>query len=767
MLTLKNIVKTYGNGQEEAKALKGIDLEFGDLGFTSILGPSGCGKTTLLNIIGGLDKYTEGDLLIDNKSTKEFKDKDWDAYRNAKIGFVFQSYNLISHLSILENVAMALCLSGESGKERNRKAKEALEQVGLSDHLKKKPNQLSGGQMQRVAIARALINNPNIVLADEPTGALDSSTSVQVLEILKEISKDRLVIMVTHNNELATKYSDRIIEMKDGLVVSDSRPQQEINEEVKVEKMSNKFTRMSFWTALTSSFKNLLSKKGRTVLTSIAGSIGIVGVALVLAISNGMTMFLSQTEKDTLAGFPISISQSVRAEMSMPSADMIESGSFPDDNIFHSYDRSGNTVLHNNVITDEYLAYIAQMDSSYYSAIAYNHAVSKNIISKIGDNAYKLADTALSSSSPFGSASVFSEMPDNRAFIESQYDILAGVYPVGYGDLSLVVDKNNRIDTALLDAFGIEDINSFRPDDLLGRSFKVILNDDFYVKYGAAYVPSNNYETLYNSGSSITVTITSIMRVKQSASGELLSTGINYTTALTEKLLDENKNSAIVNDQQNNPDVNVLTGAAFSGQMTYDYVMKMLGGDSMPVAIQIYPKTFDDKAKIKTYLDGYNEGKDKENQIIYSDLSQSMSSAISSMVNTVSIILVAFAAISLVVSTVMIGIITYVSVVERTKEIGIMRAIGARKKDISRIFNAETIIIGLSSGLLGVLLTYLLGIPASAIISKAVGISFTVMLQPYYAAALIAVSMLLTLVAGFFPSKIAAKKDPVVALRTE
>lgn len=764
MLELKNIIKDYCSGDEVTHALKGINLAFDNTGFSSILGPSGCGKTTMLNIIGGLDHYTNGDLIIDGKSTKEFKDVDWDSYRNARIGFVFQSYNLISHLSILDNVSMALSLSGTSSKIRKEKAKEALKAVGLENHLEKKPNQLSGGQMQRVAIARALINNPDIVLADEPTGALDSETSIQVMEILKEISKKRLVIMVTHNRELAIQYSDRIIEMKDGLVVNDSQ-KKSIIETAEVTKMKNKKTSMSFWTALSSSFRNLFSKKGRTIITSIAGSIGIIGVALVLSISNGMSNFISGIERDTLAGFPLTVSQVVSIDMSMNLG--MKSGTYPTDNIFHPYDISGNTSVHKNNIDEEYVDYVNNMDKSYYSVISYSYSVSKNVMSINGDDDYIFVDTSLSSSSVFSSTSVFSEMPNNKEFIETQYDVLAGTYPESKEDLALVVDSNNRIDTSLLDAFGIEEQESFTVSDLLGMSFKVIANDDYYTSYGDMFIPNSDYKTMYDSDDSITITISSIMRVKESSASELLSTGVNYTTALTDCLLEMNSSSKVVGAQRSSPDVNVLTGGAFTSTITYDSIMQYLGGDKTPSSIQIYPKTFEDKSKIKSYLDKYNEGLANDEKIIYTDLSESMSSSISSMVDTVSIILVVFAGISLIVSTVMIGIITYVSVVERTKEIGIMRAIGARKKDILRIFNAEAIIIGFASGVFGVLLTYALCPLASFIVSNSVNVSFTVMLPPYYAIALICLSMILTLIAGFFPSKIASKKDPVVALRTE
>lgn len=779
MLKLIGITKEYASGDEITTALKGIDLELPEKGFVSVLGQSGCGKTTLLNIIGGLDKSTSGKLLIDNKSTEEFKDPDWDAYRNTRVGFVFQSYNLISHLTALDNVTMALALSGITGKERNQKAKEALESVGLEKQAYKKPGQMSGGQTQKVAIARALVNDPDIVLADEPTGALDSQTSLQVMEILKEISKDRLVVMVTHNGELAEEYSDRIIRMKDGGIISDSGGNESSGSGCVPEvsdKLDIKGTKMSLKEALKSSYKNLLTKKWRTIITILAGSIGIIGVALVLSISSGMDTFINDMERDTLAAFPIEVRQNVQTDQitdGSPQEFLESDGDFPGDDIFHPYDKSGEVTDHENDIDGQYVDYVEKMDDSYYNSILYSYGLSKNILTETSEGKYKLVDTAggsddiMDPTALLGAEEVFSELPGEEKFVQAQYDVLAGKYPSGYDELALVVDKDNRIDDALLDAFGIEEKDEYDPNDLIGKEFKVILNDDFYQKFGDYYVGGNDYEKMYESGESLSIKITAIMRVKENASAEMLEPGIFYTHGLTEKIFDGNEDSEVVEAQRYNKDTSVLTGEGFNSENTYGSTMRFLGGDSTPTKISIYPKTYEDKADIRSYLDDYNDGKEENDQIIYSDLSETMSDAISSMVDTVSVILVAFAGISLVVSSVMIGIITYVSVVERTKEIGIMRAIGARKKDISRIFNAETILIGAGSGIIGVLLNSLLCIPASKLISGMIGMEFTVSLAAQNVILLVLLSIALTLIAGIIPSRIAAGKDPVVALRTE
>lgn len=769
MLQLVNVKKSYVVAGQPFPALNGINLEFKNNEFVAILGQSGSGKTTMLNIIGGLDRYSSGDLLIDGKSTKEFKDQDWDAYRNATIGFVFQSYNLIGHLSVLDNVEMALRLSGVSSKERKERATEVLTEVGLKDHIHKRPNQLSGGQMQRVAIARALVNNPKILLADEPTGALDSKTSVQIMQLIQKISKDRLVIMVTHNSEIAQRFSDRIVRLVDGLVVEDSRPVKPQDSEGG-EKLINKKTSMSYLTAIKTSFKNLLTKKGRTILTSVAGSIGIVGIALVLSISNGMTAYTNSLQSDALAGFPITINSVVETDRfgpppGTPFGDPIEN-EFPEEDILYAYDSDASRSVHINVIDQPFIDYLSSMNTTYYNSISYTRAVALNVVDQTEAGNY-IKVTTQTSSGFFGTRRFFSEIPDNPAFIQSQYDILAGTYPERLNELVLIVDTQNRLSLNLLNALGISVTENYTFDDFLGKTFKIVPNNDFYVQLGNVFVPSTDYETMYLSSNAITVTITGILRVKEDASSELLETGIGYTTLLTDELLNLAKTSDIVLAQIANPTTNVLTGQSFNLQVTYQSVMRQLGGDDSPTGVQIYPKSFEDKDRIKDYLDQYNIGKSEEEAIVYTDLAEQISSTISSLINTITIILAAFAGISLVVSSVMIGIITYVSVVERTKEIGIMRSLGARKKDISRIFNAETLLIGLASGFFGVLVAILLNIPINVIILNVIDVPNFSQLEVLNGVMLMILSTTLTLLAGLIPSRIAARRDPVVALRTE
>ena len=767
MLQLKNIKKDYMLAGKPFPALKGVDLEFKENEFVSILGPSGCGKTTMLNIIGGLDRYTSGDLLIEGKSTKNFKDQDWDAYRNATIGFVFQTYNLISHLSVLDNVEMSLRLAGVSPKERKERAQKVLIEVGLEEHLYKRPNQLSGGQMQRVAIARALVNNPKILLADEPTGALDSETSGQIMRLIQKISKDRLVIMVTHNSEIANEYSDRIVHLLDGLVTDDSRPA-DLNKEDKKEKLINQRTSMSYGTAIKTSFKNLLTKKGRTIITAIAGSIGIIGIALVLAISNGMTEYTSNIQSDTLAGFPITVDQTVvqfgpPEEVTNPRPDL----EFIDDDVFYPYDQTSSLTQHENIITPEFVDYLEDMDDSYYNSISYTRGIMLNMVNLSDNGGYIKVQTTSSGNPFFGGSSYFNEMPNNKTFIESQYDVLYGSYPTDYQDVVLIVDERNRVDLSLLENLGISIEDDYQSSDLIGQTFKVVLNDVYYREIAGVYIPSTDYETMYNDPTSITLSIAGILRVKEDASSEILDTGIGYTSDLTDRLLEIEKDSNIVLAQSANPSTNVLTGLSFNTQITYEQVMRLIGGDDTPVGIQIYPVSFDDKDEIKAYIDAYNEGRDEVDQIIYTDLAESISSTIQGLINTITIILTAFAAISLVVSSVMIGIITYVSVVERTKEIGIMRSLGARKKDISRIFNAETLLIGFTAGIIGIVIAYLLIIPINVIVENFIDEPGFAGLLVTHALFLIVLSTILTLIAGLFPSRIAAKRDPVVALRTE
>ena len=767
MLKLKNITKDYMLAGKPFPALKGIDLSFKENEFVSILGPSGCGKTTLLNIIGGLDRYTEGDLLIEGKSTKSFKDQDWDAYRNATIGFVFQTYNLISHLSVLDNVEMSLRLSGVSAKERKERATQVLVEVGLEDHITKRPNQLSGGQMQRVAIARSLVNNPKILLADEPTGALDSETSEQIMALIKKISKNRLVIMVTHNSKIAYEHSDRIVQLLDGLVIEDSKPSKVVVKE-EGEKLSNKKTAMSYLTAIKTSFKNLLTKKGRTIITALAGSIGIIGIALVLSISNGMTNYTDNLQSDTLAGFPITVDETVvtfgpPSSVTNPQPEL----EFIEEDTFGTVDESDALGSHKNIVTDDFIDYLELMNPKYFNSISYTRGLMLELVNKTDSGIYKKVANKSSGGGFFGGSSYFSEMPDNETFIQSQYDVLFGSYPSSYGDVVLIVDERNRIDISLLENLGINVLDSYTSSDLIGKTFKSVINDVYFNEVGGVYSPGSDYEEMYNDPRSITLTIKGILRVKENASSEILSTGVGYTSYLTDHLLNIEKDSQIVVAQKASPNTNVLTGAAFNNTITYDQVMRMIGGNATPTSVQIYPVSFDDKDEIKAYIDLYNVGKLEENTIVYTDLAESISSTISSLIGTITIILTAFAAISLVVSSVMIGIITYVSVVERTKEIGIMRSLGARKKDISRIFNAETLLIGFTAGVFGIVVSFILNFPINLLVERFIDVPNFASLEITSALFLIVLSTVLTLVAGLFPSRIAANKDPVEALRTE
>lgn len=770
MLELRNLSKNYYAGNQVVPALKNVNLKFRRNEFVSILGPSGCGKTTMLNIIGGLDKYTSGDLLIDNVSTSKFKATNWDAYRNSTIGFVFQSYNLISHLSVLNNVEMALSLSGVNAKERKDRATKVLNEVGLGDQLSKKPNQLSGGQMQRVAIARALVNDPKILLADEPTGALDSKTSVQIMKLIQEISKDRLVIMVTHNSKTAEEYSDRIINLLDGEIISDTNTVADMDE-APLGSLFDKKVSMSYKQALKTSFKNLITKKGRTIITAIAGSIGIIGIALVLAISTGMTDYIDEVQGDTLAGFPITIDKmSISATPGPPSGGLNQEKDteFPSENKITLLNESDNYTIHNNNFDESFIAFLEGLDKTHVNSISYTSAVALQIVAESDAGAYNLVEIASGDMNPFlGGSSVFTEMLNNQAFVESQYDVLAGHYPSNYQELALVVNSENQIDLQILNALGFSIEDDYTFEDFIGQSFKVIPNDLFYSKQGLNYLPNTNFGEMYNHPEAIEIKVACIMRVNEDATSEVVKVGLNYTAALTNFVQDNAMHSEIVLAQQASPDTNILTGSPFNEQITYDYVMQVLGGDSTPTGIQIYPASFEAKDYIKKEIDDFNKGKSGDDQIVYTDLAEVISDAISTLINTITIILAAFAGISLVVSSIMIGIITYVSVIERTKEIGIMRSLGARKKDISRIFNAETLLIGLGSGTLGILLYLGLQGPLNFIIGNFIDEKSFASLPLKYALGLIALSSILTLLAGFIPSRIAAKKDPVKALRTE
>ena len=867
MLQLKNITKNYLSGDNEVQALKGIDIEFRENEFVSILGQSGCGKTTLLNIIGGLDRYTSGDLIINGKSTKEFKDKDWDTYRNHSVGFVFQSYNLIPHQTVLANVELALTISGVGKAERKKKAIEALQKVGLGDQLNKKPNQMSGGQMQRVAIARALVNDPDILLADEPTGALDSKTSVQVMEILKEISKDRLIIMVTHNPELAEKYSSRIVKLLDGKIIDDSNPYKSSEEDVK--KARNKKDKsgkasMKFTTAVRLSLNNLMTKKGRTFLTSFAGSIGIIGIALILSLSHGMQSYINRVEEDTLSSYPLTIQEASIDVTSMLEA-MMGNGEKEEHNDNKIYSRpivnnileTVSTKLQTNNL-EEFKKYLESGDTNikdYINAIQYEYNLNLNIYKQNEDKTYQQVNPSkvfdelgfgemmesrqstssmMSGSMTMTQTDVWNEMLDNQNLLQSQYDVLAGKWPTKYNEVVLIVDENNEVSDYTLYSLGIKDIKelnesmekiknkekveageseSYSYDDLLNYKFKILLNTDYYKESGNAWQDmSNDDEYMKNVvDNAEEITIVGIIKPNEEIVSSSGAGMIGYTKELKEYVINKINETEIVKEQKESPNINVFTGIEFpenqnssfdysqltdeqrmymstlseaelaelmknyaeNSTATYDSNLSTLGVVDLnkPSTINIYPKDFESKDMITTRISEYNDkqtndGKE-ENVITYTDIVGVMMSSVSTIINVISYVLIAFVGISLVVSSIMIGIITYISVLERTKEIGILRSIGASKKDVSRVFNAETLIIGLVAGLIGIVVTLLLNIPINMIIKSIVGISNISKLPTAGAIILVVISVGLTMIAGLIPARFAAKRDPVEALRTE
>ena len=781
MLQLKEIKKSYKTGDFIQHALKGIDVQFRENEFVAILGPSGSGKTTMLNIIGGLDRYDSGDLIINGKSTKEFKDQDWDAYRNNFIGFVFQSYNLINHISVLENVEMGMTLSGLNSKKRKKKALELLDKVGLKDHAHKKPNQLSGGQMQRVAIARALANNPKIIMADEPTGALDTKTSIQIMNLIKEIAKDRLVIMVTHNPELANNYASRIIEFKDGNLVSDSNPIKE--DEVIKNDIKIKRTSMNFLTALNLSFNNIITKWGRTLITAFASSIGIIGIALILSLSNGFDIQIDEFEANTLSSLPIGITpqvanvESSRIESNKNSKkEDKEKGKYPDIDYMIPYDASVNLKTHINKIDKDYINYIENIDQDLVSAISYYRMTNINLLADVNGKKQSISSSSLN----------MSALPKNlgkNTYIKDNYDLLAGKFSENKNEVVLVLDSKNRIDTTLLDALGIDSkVKKVSYNELIGKEFKIVKNNDYYINLGNdTYIPNQNYEELYNNENNITIKIVGIIRGKKGNKLANIMTvmaenmgmnsvsNIGYEDELISEIVANNENSDIVKSQINNDNNCVFMGGAPFEKinLTKEMALTMLGANDLPMMVNIFTKDFDTKNNILNYLDEYNNGKDEENQVIYMDYAANVSDLTSNIMNAVTYVLIAFSAISLIVSSIMIGIITYISVLERTKEIGILRALGARKKDVTRVFNAETFIIGLTSGLLGIIIARLLLIPANAILLELTDLENVARMNPYHALLLIIVSLILTLIGGFIPAIVASKKDPVEALRTE
>ena len=768
MLEIKNISKSYVTGTFTQKALDNFSLKFRREEFVSILGQSGSGKTTLLNIIGGLDKYDEGDLIINDKSTKSFKEKDWDAYRNNCIGFIFQNYNLITHISILENIEMGMTLSGVGSKEKREKALEALKKVGLEEHAHKKPNQLSGGQMQRVAIARALATDPDIILADEPTGALDSKTSQQIMKLIKEISKDKLVIMVTHNRQLAEEYSTRIVELKDGKLISDSNPIKKVEKDA--ETFSIRKTAMSFLTALKLSFNNIKTKKGRTALTAFASSIGIIGIALILSLSNGFKIEIDNFEKDSLTEAPIIISQQsmkLDEETILKMQDQHQSAEkYPDSKKVYVLDDVMESMTHTNVITKEYIDYIKKIDKKTVSGISYQKSTGLNIINQSKDG-YNLVNNTIMGMSTW---TLLPSKMNNKdsGVVENNYDILAGKIDESEPGLILQLDSRNQIYSSTLKQLGLsgEEV-SF--DDILNKKLKVIPNDIYYNQHGEYFIPNTDYESLYNNEKSITIKVQAIIRGKKEKEVLTSTTGIAYTNALVDLVIKNNKDSAIVKAQQDK-DYNILTKEPFdetSFTNTKETVLGYLGAESVPVAVYIYPNSFESKDSITTYLDKYNDGKEEKDEIRYVDMASMISALSGNIMDAITIVLIAFSSISLVVSSIMIGIITYISVLERTKEIGILRALGARKKDIKRVFNAETFIIGIFSGILGIAIARILIIPTNIIIENASQLSNVAKLNPIHAIILITVSVTLTILGGLIPASMASKKNPVEALRTE
>lgn len=773
MLEIKHIKKSYKTGDFVQKALNDVSIQFRQNEFVAILGPSGSGKTTLLNVLGGLDHYDSGDLIINGKSTKNFKAADWDAYRNNSVGFIFQSYNLIGHISIQDNVEMALTLSNVKKKERRKRAREALKSVGLLEHAHKRPNQLSGGQMQRVAIARSLVNNPDIILADEPTGALDSNTSKQIMDLIQKIASDKLVIMVTHNQDLAYQYATRVIEVKDGKVVSDSNPL--TKEEQEEEQYKLKKTKMSFMEALYLSFNNIMTKKGRTLITAFASSIGIIGIALILSLSNGFDLQIDKFERGILSAMPIMIS---KQSMDLDEESLVqltgeEQEKYPDKQTVIPKDNALESLVRQNKINDDYIDYIENIPSDLVYGVSYTKMTALNVLTE-RDGKVSVADTQDIS---------FSALPKSldentpNAAMEAYYDILAGTLPQKKEDIVLIVDASNRVNTEILQLLGFDTMDEIPFDEIIGKTIKVALNDDFYVKMGDYFVRNQDLQSVYDN--SITLTVSGILRMKEDFPSYVASASLCYTDELSDEVIAANNESEIVKAQQAS-DVNVLTGMPFSDStsnpsssssagmtMTKDTVLGYLGADQTPYMIYLFPKDFESKDELLEYLDAYNDDKEDDDKVIYMDQAELISSMSSSIMSAVTIVLIAFSSISLIVSSIMIGIITYISVLERTKEIGILRALGARKKDISRVFNAETFIIGITSGLIGIGIALILTIPANQIIYNLTELENVAILNPLHALILILVSMTLTMIGGFIPARIAAKKDPVEALRTE
>ena len=853
MLEIKKITKIYETDGFKQKALDNVSINFRKNEFASILGPSGSGKTTLLNIIGGLDQYDSGELIINEVSTKDYKDGDWDSYRNHRVGFVFQSYNLITHQTVLQNVELALTLSGVSKNERRNKARKVLKSVGLEQHINKLPNQLSGGQMQRVAIARALINDPDILLADEPTGALDSETSIEIMNLLKNVASEKLVIMVTHNPELAEEYSSRIIKLKDGMVIDDTNPYDgkiDTKENDDIEESKSKKTSMNLKTALSLSLNNLLTKKGRTILTAFAGSIGIIGIALILSLSNGLNNYINTVEENTLSLYPLTLERTsmdstafMTTLMETQDKEEFKEGKVYSNNIMTDMLSSvaGGQTVNDLKSFKKYIESDKTNIKDYLSDIRYTYDLELNLYKSNYENkivqvnpstVFENLGLGNEMSQSFGMVGMsevnsWMELTDNKEILDNQYDLVAGKMPEKYNEVVLVMDQNNQVSDYALYSLGLldqeelknsltkimngekidaKDTFVYEYNDIIGLTYKLVLNTDYYEKESGIWVDKREDKTYMKKvlDNAEDIKVVGIIKINEDSS--ITTTGvIGYTKALTEYTVNKINDSKIVKEQLEKKNINVFTGLEFTENAefdinsltpeqqqylaslskeelaqviagytenagaTYDSNLNKLGVVDLedPYTIELYPKDFESKDEIVSIINNYNKGKDESDKLVYTDIVGVMMDSVTTIINAISYILIAFVSISLIVSSIMIAIITYISVIERTKEIGILRAIGASKKDVSRVFNAETLIEGLFAGLLGILVTNLLNIPINMIINNITGISGLSKLPLIGAIVLVIISVLLTVVAGLIPSKIASKKDPVIALRTE
>jgi len=787
MLQLDKVSKIYETGELKQTALNEVSICFSKNEFVAILGPSGSGKTTLLNIIGGLDRCDHGDLVINGKSTEKFTDWELDAYRNKSIGFVFQSFNLIPHLSILDNIQMGMILGGVPSLERKKRAMNLLERVGLSDQAHKRPYQLSNGQMQRVAIARALANNPDIILADEPTGSLDSQTGEQTIELIREMAENKLVIMVTHNEEIAKKFADRVIILRDGSIASDNKV---VNESDPHSELQIKKTRMSFPTALKLSATNILTKKWRTALTVLASSIGIVGIFLVLSLSSGFGKQLADFEAQTLSTFPIMVSQTT-VDIDSQNYQRFESEmrlSDPEGLFIYPYDTSDEILIHNNDLSDEYLEYVESIDPKLLSGFTYTRHVSMNLVAGYGEMAKTIDQTQVN----------FTSYPENLdpespGYLESNFDLVAGSFPRKPTDLVMIVKQGNRVSKGILHALGVDyNKEKIAVEDIVGLRIKAVNNNDFYVKNGMRFSPKTSVSDLmelYYGEVGTLLEISGIIRAKENIEFSVLDEGLAYSDRLAQMFIEDAMKSEIVKAQKELY-VNILTGEQFASDLFNvlsvippDITSRLIGGITLPVtkrntlqklgafetpvSVVLYPKDFKSKQKVLDYLDAWNEGKSDGDRVIYIDLASTITGLLDGVLSASTIVLLSFAMISLAVSLIMIGIITYISVTERTKEIGILRALGARKIDVARVFNAENLIIGAFSGILGIFIASLLILPVNSIIERMTGLPDVAYLNPLFAIGLAGASVILTILGGLIPAKMAARKDPVEALRSE